>query len=536
MWPLPSLAFALLTAPVADGYPRQPIDVVDYHFALELADTTNSIVGRATIDLRTTAAGLEVLWLDLVSAAAGPTGMRVGRVTVAGQAVAFQHQGSRLAIPLTRPAAGQRLLVTVEYAGVPSTGLLIGNNRHGERAFFSDNWPDKARHWLPVIDHIGDKATSTFAVTAPAHYQVISNGLVTETTDVAGNRRRTVWRQSVPIAPWLFALGVARFAVQHVGWHRGAAVSTWVFAPDRDAGFFDFAVPTLDALAFFHERIGPFAYEKLANVQSNSVAGGMEAASSVFYSEGSVTGTRSERWRNVIIHEVAHQWWGNSVTERDWDDVWLSEGFATYFTMLFIEHAYGRDQFVQELEKSRRSVLEFDARNPQYRIIHDRLEDMSKVTTRQTYEKGAWTLHMLRSMIETEAFWRGIQDYYSRYRDSHASTTEFREVMERAAGQPLGWFFDQWLTRGGFPSIRGSWHYDGPSKALVIELSQTQPGQPFRLPIDVSIRLADGTQRIERVTLQAATHQFRFAISGPPGAVALDPNVTALFSGGLTAR
>ena len=95
-------------------------------------------------------------------------------------------------------------------------------------------------------------------------------------------------------------------------------------------------MPTRDALAFYSERVGPFSYEKLANVQSNSVSGGMEAASAIFYSAGSVTGTRSVRWRNVIIHEIAHQWWGNAVTEKDWNDVWLSEGFATYFTLLFI--------------------------------------------------------------------------------------------------------------------------------------------------------------------------------------------------------
>lgn len=101
--------------------------------------------------------------------------------------------------------------------------------------------------------------------------------------------------------------------------------------------------PWLYVLAFYSDTVGPFSYEKLANVQSNSVSGGMEAASAIFYSEGSVTGDRSVRWRNVVILEIAHQWFGNAVTESDWDDVWLSEGFATYFTLLYVEHAYGRD-------------------------------------------------------------------------------------------------------------------------------------------------------------------------------------------------
>ena len=236
-------------------------------------------------------------------------------------------------------------------------------------------------------------------VTAPAHYQVISNGLLVEETDLPGGRRRTYWRQSVPIAPWLYVLGVARFAVQHVDTFQGKAIQTWVYAQDRDAGFYDFAVPTRDVLQFYSDKVGPFSYEKLANVQSNSVSGGMESASAIFYSEGSVVGDRNVRWRNVVIHEIAHQWFGNAVTESDWNDVWLSEGFATYFTLLYIEHAYGRDEFLSGLESSRQRILEFDKQRPDYRVVHDNLSDMSQVTTGQIYQKGAWILHMLRGIV-----------------------------------------------------------------------------------------------------------------------------------------
>jgi aminopeptidase N len=241
--------------------------------------------------------------------------------------------------------------------------LYIKRARH--RTF--SNWPTR-RQWLPTIDHISDKATMEMDVTAPAHYQVISNGRRMEETDVSDGMRRTVWRESVPIAPWLYVLGVARFAVQHVGDYNGTPLETWVFHKDRDAGFHDFAVPVGgDGLLF--EFIGPFSYEARRNVQSNSVSGGMEAASAIFYSAGSVTGTRSVRWRNVIIHEIAHQWWGNAVTEKDWNDVWLSEGFATYFTLLFIEHAYGRDAFADGLrDKPRRQIVLRD------RLLQSRLD------------------------------------------------------------------------------------------------------------------------------------------------------------------
>ena len=122
---------------------------------------------------------------------------------------------------------------------------------------------------------------------------------------------------------------------------------------------FDKASKSKNALEFYENNIGPFSYEKLANVQSNSVSGGMEAASAILYSDKSVVGDRNERWRNVIIHEIAHQWFGNSVTEFSWDDIWLSEGFATYFTLLFIEHEYGRDEFIKGLKSSKKTVDNF---------------------------------------------------------------------------------------------------------------------------------------------------------------------------------
>ena len=433
-----------------------------------------------------------------------------------------------------RFASGERLRLRIAYAGVPASGLKIGANKHGERTFFSDNWPDKARHWLPTVDHVYDKATASMVVTAPAHYQVVSNGLLVEETDLPDGRRRTHWRQSVPIAPWLYTLGVARFAVQHVDTFDGKAIQTWVYAKDRDAGFHDFAVPTRDALAFYSERVGPFSYEKLANVQSNSVSGGMEAASAIFYSEGSVTGTRSERWRNVIIHEVAHQWFGNAVTEYDWDDVWLSEGFATYFTLLFIEHAYGRDEFLRGLEDSRQRVIAFDRKHPDYRIVHDNLDDMSKVTTGQIYQKGAWVLHMLRGLVGDEAFWTGIRSYYRAHKDGHATTADFRAEMERASGRDLGRFFEQWLTRGGLVRLDGTWRYRPDTQTVVVRLAQRDATRLFSMPLQVAV-YAEGsaTPAVTTVQLDRATHEFEIA-SPRPVRVVLDPQHLVLMEATFT--
>jgi len=512
----------------ADTYPKNPgVDVIHYRFALELQDQDDRIAGTTEVEVLFADAGGTTLRLDLVNHDTGTgMGMTVSAVSVDGVGAAFTHRDNALSIVLPRRFdPGERLRLRVVFAGVPASGLKIANNKHGDRTFFSDNWPDKARHWLPTIDHPYDKATSEMIVTAPAHYQVVSNGLLVEESDLPGDRRRTHWRQSVPIAPWLYVLGVARFAVQQVDTFDGKAIQTWVYHQDREAGFHDFAVPTKDALAYYSDRVGPFSYEKLANVQSNSVSGGMEAASAIFYSEGSVVGDRNLRWRNVVIHEIAHQWFGNAVTEYDWDDVWLSEGFATYFTLLFIEHQYGRDEFLSGLEASRQRILEFDKERPDYRIVHDNLDDMSKVTTGQIYQKGAWVLHMLRGTMGDEAFWAGIGSYYRAHQDGHATTADFRGEMERASGRDLRVFFDQWLLRGGLVRVNGDWNYRADDQAVTVRLTQRDPARTFAMPLQVAVYAAGNpTPTITTVQLADASHEFRIPAGQRPDRVVLDPN------------
>jgi len=524
----------------ADTYPRQPgVDVVQYSFRLTLGDASDEIEGEAAVDFRVQQDGLETLSLDLVQPKppAVAKGMTVSAVTEGDKAVSFEHANDRLSIQLEpKGRAGERRSVVVRYRGVPLTGLLIANNKHGERTFFSDNWPVKARQWLPTIDHPYDKAASEMWVTAPAHYQVVSNGLLVEETDLGDGRRLTHWRQSAPIATWLNTLGVARFAVDHrPAWH-GLPIETWVYRQDRDNGFALFAEPTVAVLDFFSEHVGPYAYERLGHVQANGVRGGMESATSIFYGDDSVADPRSTRWRNVIVHEMAHQWFGNSVTESDWDHVWLSEGFATYFTHLFVEHAYGRDEMVAGLLRDRDEVREFDKKSPDYRIIHDNLADMSQVlSTPGTYKKGGWTLHMLRGVVGDAAFWTGVREYYRLYRDANATTADFRRCMEQASGRELAWFFDQWLTRGGFPKLRVRWSYDAAAKQLRIAAEQLQAGPPFRLPIELGLEVeGEPRPRTERIEIQQQRETVTLALDKPPRSFALDPRTYLLMDAEVT--
>ena len=541
----------------ADDYPRQPgIDVHHYIFDLTLGDDSDEILGRTTVVIGFRADGVTEFELDLIGSTADPShgavggahagvapeqhaqeasssaaGMTVTGVFAGEKMLTFSHTNDRLRILLPSPShAGEKGTFTVEYRGVPATGLIIGDTKYGDRSFFSDNWPNKARNWLATLDHPYDKATSEMIVTAPSHYQVISNGLLIEETDLPDGKRLTHWRQSVPIATWLYVLGAARFAVQHVDDYQGKPIQTWVYAQDRDPGFYDFSVPTKQVLEFYGDYVGPFSYEKLANVQSNSVGGGMESATAIFYGDNSVSGERSVRWRNVVIHEIAHQWFGNAITESDWDDVWLSEGFATYFTSLFIEHAYGRDEFVATMNSAKQRVYSFYQDRPDYRIVHDDLSDMRQVTTGMQYQKGAWILHMLRHMVGDEVFRAGIRQYYREYRDKNCSTADFQRVMEEVSGKEIGWFLKQWLYQGGNPRYEGGWSYDQGSGELRVELNQVQDGPyEFKMPIELGVYFeGESPLRIEVLQVNERENNFVIALGQEPSAVVLDPGTWAL--------
>ena len=526
----------------ADTYPRQAgVDILHYVFRIGLTDQSSEITGETTITAKFLRDAVAELNLDLTSINVA-TGMTVqsvrrgGPIDVPGPLsdnILFTHTANRLHLVLPQASkTGQELLFTIRYRGTPAEGLRIGPNMHGERTFFGENWPNLVRNWLPMIDHPYDKATGEFIVTAPSHYQVVANGVLIEELDLPNNLRRTHWQQSVPIASWLYTIAVARFSSHLAGSIDGIPIQTWVCPQDRDAGLTLFEDTSRRAMQFFIRNIGPYSYEKLANVQATGFTGGTEYASAIFYGEKGVNAGRGP-----VVHEIAHQWFGDSVTERDWDDVWLSEGFATYFALLFTEHDEGRDAFVEGLKRSRAQVLQLEQKLPGTPVIHRNLADMSKVLNNLVYQKGGWVLHMLRQEVGTENFWKGIREYYRRYRNGHASTADLRAVFEQASGKQLDWFFTQWLNRAGVPKVAGTWRYDSSRRLAEVSLTQSQPGPAFRVKVDVGIVAQSGDMpKVQTIEMTAKQGTFTVPVDAVPAAVLLDPNTALLMETGAFVR
>jgi aminopeptidase N len=528
-----SAATFLLAQDHHDRWSR--IDIQHYRFALTLSDETDEIQGQAQVSL-TTRQALRGLNLDLVAQVQNGKGMKVSQVSWEGKDLVFKQTGDDLNIVFaSEVAAGEEVVLDIHYSGIPGDGLVISKNTHGDRTFFGDNWPNRARHWLPTVDHPSDKATVEFLVTAPNHYQVIANGEQIEETNLDQDLKLTHWRENVPLPTKVMVIGVAEFAVQHVGYVGQIPQSSWVFPEVREEGFYDYA-QAVEILPWFIENVAPYPYEKMAHVQSKTRYGGMENAGNIFYYEGSVTGKR--QIEALLAHEIAHQWFGNSASEANWHHVWLSEGFATYFTNLYLRHSHNDSLFRARLSAERNTVLQYTARQAQPRpIVDTTITDYNRVLSANTYQKAGFVLHMLHEALGDELWWQCIRTYYDRYQISNALSGDFETVVEEVSGRNYDAFFQQWFFTPGHPQLAGSWTYDKRQQQIVLTLEQKQETL-FAFPIEIGVRAPGGKMKVLYFQFDEGERAKTFTIllSQAPAEIVLDPRVKLLFEGELVEK
>lgn len=525
--------------PIEAGLPATPeryadgIDVRHYDVEIGLGDDEGWFGGRVEIELTTEVPAPPAARLDF-------TGLAVLAVTLDGATVDdWSLENGILSVPLgASPRGGHR--IGVEYRGTPDDGLILGENVHGDRTAFVDNWPNRARFWIPTVDHPSDKATVRYRVHAPEDWSVIANGRLVgqplptppDAPGPADSPRRTwIWSTEVPTPTYTMVVGAGELVITEVGLAAcGLApaspradgcveVTTWLYPSDvaTAAPSFRRAAEMVD---FFADVIGPFPYEKLAHVQSATRFGGMENSSAIFYSESALA--RGADIEGTVSHETAHQWFGDSVTEADWSHLWLSEGFATYFGAVFFEYAEGPDALRERMASSaERYLASPDTLRP---VVDDGRESLFDLLNRNSYQKGGWVLHMLRDVVGDETFFEGIRLYYERFRDATALTDDLRSVMEEVSGTELGWFFEQWLFQPGYPvlEVERSTAADG---GLEVTVRQLQNGYAprFRFPLELGLSWSGGA-RVERVEVTEAEQTFR--LDGVSGTVEIevDPN------------
>ncbi|MCC6316381.1 MAG: M1 family metallopeptidase [Gemmatimonadaceae bacterium] len=518
------------------GARRPGIDVLQYAFDVDLPsgpmpDTVRFVA--TTIARR--AGGTASLALDLVST------MHVGQVEVNGRAAAFTRPGDQVVVALP-PESGDSIRVSVRYRGIPADGLIIRSDSAGGWTAFGDNFPDRARQWLAVVDHPSDKALVEWTVHHPGRYRVIANGELLEETPSPGATDRIVtrWKSTRPLYTSVMVIGVARFGVFELGdtacslAERPGCVpqSVWITPDVRDYMPGPFAKAG-QIVALYSRLVGPFPYEKLAHVQSTTRYGGMENASAIFYADAIY------RQRNMseglIAHEAAHQWFGDAVTEREWPHVWLSEGFATYFAALWTEHSQGDSAFLAEMRRMRETVLTARITNEKP-IVDEGLDNLGRVLNSNVYQKAGFVLHMLRREVGDSAFYRGVRSYYAKYRHANAMTDDFMREVEAASGTKLDWFFAQWMRRSGVAAPTISWLWDPRQRSVILTLTQ-EVGEPYRLDLSADVTDAKGVVHRVRVNVPAgrvSTMHLPVKLDGAPTRIVFDPDASLL--GKLTVK
>lgn len=481
----------------------------------------------------------ERLSLDLVD-------LKVDSVYADGRPAEYRREPPTIDLFIGSADQGRpdTVLVTVWYGGEVLDGLIIRNDRRGRWAAFGDNWPDRARRWLPTIDRPDAKATVSWNVVAPADRNVVANGQFVEKRAFPPDKQNpsipralTRWKTYRPIPPYLMVIAAGPLMQVDLGL---TAPGLSEFPPGVPQSVY--AVPELsdylpgpfkragDIVTLFSTLVAPFPYEKLAHVQSSTRFGGMENASAIFYADDAFM--RRSVSTGLIAHETAHQWFGDAVTPKTWGHLWLSEGFASYFEQLWVERSEGAEAFRTGMKQLRQEILQSDVTFS--RPVIDTLQtNLIALLNTNSYQKGAWTLHMLRSMLGDTLFFGGIREYYRRHRHSSVTSDDLCEVLESAAHKNLKWFFDQWLRRPGMPEFSATWRFNDRTRTLTVEVLQTARGEPYAFPLTVEVLTSQGKSSAVVLEIPAerkVTLHVPVVLAAQPVAVVFDPRAELLAS------
>ncbi|HEY7784535.1 MAG TPA: M1 family metallopeptidase [Pyrinomonadaceae bacterium] len=461
--------------------------------------------------------------------------MTVDSVKVEKQPVLFNHTSGRLEVRLARPLErGAQISIEVVYHGKPKDGLVMRNDKDGRPSVVGDNWPDRVHHWIPSLDHPSAKATVNFSITAPKRALVVANGKPGPVETTSETTRTWKFTEAHPIPPYCMIFAAGEFA-KIPGDSTLTSLSYLVPKSDAVSAAKGFA-PAAPSLKLFTQTIAPYPYEKLALIVGNTQFGGMENSGAIVFasdilnrssnSPSSRTFGLSTGLVELVAHEIAHQWFGDSVTESTWADLWLSEGFATYFAGYFVQKTDGEAAFQNYMNSTGQTYLSYarQVRTP----LHDtETSNLMRLLNPNNYQKGAWVLHMLRSELGDEAFFKGIRSYYNDYKNSVASSDDLRSALEKSSGQDLKPFFKAWVYGPGHPHYQMNWEWDESKRVVRVTIYQVQTEELFPNTIPLAISVSSGKQLFK---IKPSTKQYaqEIPLAEKPSAVDFDPESSIL--------
>lgn len=447
----------------------------------------------------------------------------------------FERHGQQLIVHLDRPVAvGEAVRVAIDYQAVrPQLGAHFVAPDPIEpdqpRMMWTQSEPEYAKYWYPCIDSPSDRITSETIVTAPAGLLVLSNGRLADRRPAGDGLETWHWVQEKSHVPYLMSVVVGDFEAYEQSWDGIPIVS---YVPrGRLADAARSFEKTAAMMEFFSRKIGyRYPWPKYAQICVDEYGwGGMEHTSATTLNLRTLHDERAHldvSSVNLVAHELAHQWWGDTLTCKDWGELWLNESFATYFATLWTEHDLGWDEAVWERDGEARSYLNEDKRLRRS-IVNYRYDRPDFMFDAHAYPKGARVLHMLRFELGDELFWRTINRYISVNQFRNVETADLRIAVEEATGRGMNWFFDQWVYRGGHPEFEVAWEWDEPSKNAIVTVKQKQKVDDrtplFRTSVEIELAGPDGEPTMRRATLSKAEETLHFQLDRRPTRVVFDP-------------
>lgn len=466
--------------------------------------------------------------------------LKVHGVTIGGKKAAFECRGDKLVVELGRVAKdGEAVTVSVAYEANPTKGLYFieptKDYPKKPRQVWSQGQQEDSKHWFPCYDAPNDKMTSEVILTVPAGCLGISNGKLVKTSEDRKKKTKTfTWRMETPQVTYLLCVCVGEFA--EVKDDVGGIPLGYYVAKPQAAMLRPTFQETGKVIQFFSEKIGyPYPYPKYDQVViADFMWGGMENTTITTITDRALIPASFRPYFEsdaLIAHELAHQWWGDLVTCKNWSQTWLNEGFATYFEAMYTEHDRGADEFRYEMLGNARAYMKEDQDKYRRPIVSPKYEDTSDMFDCHSYQKGSLVLHMLRWVLGEDLWWKSMKHYVTKHQRQVVETTDLKVAIEEATGIHFDWFFNQWVHRAGHPEFELSWEWDEAAKVVQLNVKQTQntAGETpvFRTPVDVFVQTPK-SKVTHRVNIEQAEHHFYFSCEEKPQMVLFDPDFVVL--------
>jgi len=515
---------------------QREYDVRHIRLDLRFDWTLEQAQGRESLTLAPLVDNLQRLELDAVN-------LTISSVKLdSGTQLSYETDpaAQKLRITLNRAyKTTEQLTLEIEYrtASKSKQGLTFIKPTPDEpdnpRQIWSAGQPDNSRYWFACYDYPDDFATTEVLATVEDNFIAISNGKLV--SDVKHGRWRTFhWRMDQPHAVYLTSIVVGEYAALKSS-YDGIPITSYVYPHQTKEGRITTA-RLRDMIKFFSEKTGvKYPYASYSQVMARHFEpGGLENIAAATVDDSIIRDERTmldSTADTLQAHELAHQWFGNYLTCSTWADGWLNEGFATYFQSLWDEYASGRDEFIYLNVRSRQnqyySALLSEPRQP---LVNRNSQDPQDAFATRSYAGGAVVLHMLRTMLGDENWWRAIRHYLQKHAHQPVKTEDFRQAVEETTGQKLGWFFEQWVYRVGYPVLNVAQSYNSQEQVLTLTVRQEQKppdnsapqAELYRALVEIEIGTADST-RIERVWIEPKAEQsYTFRLDGAPLLVNFD--------------